>query len=205
LKESEVTHINGSNKTVFLTAEKASTTTITGNATIRVSPISAHGHNYLGNVSDLLSSAYFFSRTQHYHAPSVISVESTVPEIQHLINLSKGRNQTREWGNGRGDIQGVPQYFRAISERIAHEHKLELTVVAGDDLLTQGFRLIHAVGRASINKPVFVNIAYHGNPNSTEWTSYVGKGVCFDTGGLNIKTGKSLIILSCWNVRHVYG
>ncbi len=48
---------------------------------------------------------------------------------------------------------------------------------------------MHAVGRASINKPVFVNMAYKGNPHSDKWTAFVGKGLCFDTGGLNIKTG----------------
>jgi leucyl aminopeptidase len=53
---------------------------------------------------------------------------------------------------------------------------------------------MHAVGRASVNKPVFVNIAYKGNPDSDEWTAYVGKGICFDTGGLNIKTGKQFLI-----------
>jgi hypothetical protein len=49
---------------------------------------------------------------------------------------------------------------------------------------------MHAVGRASVNKPIFINIAYKGNPNSDEWVSYVGKGLVFDTGGLNIKPCK---------------
>lgn len=53
---------------------------------------------------------------------------------------------------------------------------------------------MHAVGRASVNPPVFVNLAYNGNPDSDEWVAFVGKGVCFDTGGLNIKTGKIFII-----------
>lgn len=47
---------------------------------------------------------------------------------------------------------------------------------------------MHAVGRGSINDPVFVNLAYKGNPDSDAWVSYVGKGVCFDTGGYNIKS-----------------
>ncbi len=53
---------------------------------------------------------------------------------------------------------------------------------------------MHAVGRASVNKPVFINIAYKGNPDSDEWTAYVGKGICFDTGGLNIKTSSYFFI-----------
>ena len=49
---------------------------------------------------------------------------------------------------------------------------------------------MHAVGRGSQNEPVFINLAYKGNPNSDEWTSFVGKGVCFDTGGYNMKPSK---------------
>ena len=59
----------------------------------------------------------------------------------------------------------------------------------GEELLEQGFRLLHAVGRASINAPAFVNLSYKGNPNSDKWVAFVGKGVCFDTGGYDIKTG----------------
>jgi len=42
---------------------------------------------------------------------------------------------------------------------------------------------MHAVGRGSLNEPVFINLSYKGNPDSNEWISFVGKGVCFDTGG----------------------
>jgi leucyl aminopeptidase len=46
---------------------------------------------------------------------------------------------------------------------------------------------MHAVGRASINTPIFVNIAYNGNPDSQEYVAFIGKGVVFDSGGLDIK------------------
>jgi leucyl aminopeptidase len=48
---------------------------------------------------------------------------------------------------------------------------------------------LHAVGRASKNIPAFVNLSYNGNPDSDKWVAFVGKGVCFDAGGLDIKTG----------------
>ena len=46
---------------------------------------------------------------------------------------------------------------------------------------------MHAVGRASINQPIFINLSYNGNPNTDRYHSFVGKGVCFDSGGLNLK------------------
>lgn len=46
---------------------------------------------------------------------------------------------------------------------------------------------MHAVGRASQNEPVFVCLEWNGNPASQEYVGWVGKGVCFDAGGLNLK------------------
>lgn len=46
---------------------------------------------------------------------------------------------------------------------------------------------MHAVGRASKNPPIFINLSYNGNPQSDKWVAFVGKGVCFDSGGLNLK------------------
>lgn len=77
-------------------------------------------------------------------------------------------------------------------------------MIQGDDLITHGFRLLHAVGRASINAPAFINLSYNGNPESDKWVAFVGKGVCFDAGGLDIKTGITFINYSCWNERYVF-
>jgi len=60
-------------------------------------------------------------------------------------------------------------------------------------LLTNGFRLMHAVGRSSIHPPTFVNLSYKGNPDSDEWVAFVGKGVCFDSGGLDIKSAAGML------------
>lgn len=46
---------------------------------------------------------------------------------------------------------------------------------------------MHAVGRASLNESIFINLSYNGNPNTDEYHALVGKGVCFDSGGLNLK------------------
>lgn len=140
-------------------------------------------------MTDFLSSAYVFWRKSKPYHPPVISIVNSAPQVHQIIALSETRNQTREWGNGRGDIEGSPQYFRKIAEEFAKEHGLKITVISGDDLVKERFNLMHAVGRASDKDPVFVNIEYNGNPDSNEWVSYVGKGVCFDSGGLNIKTG----------------
>lgn len=64
---------------------------------------------------------------------------------------------------------------------------------------------MHAVGRASKNPPTFINLRYNGNPDSDQWVAFVGKGVCFDSGGLNIKTSNKSIYYSCWNQGYAFG
>ena len=51
---------------------------------------------------------------------------------------------------------------------------------------------MHAVGRASIYEPVMVSFEYKGDPTNEKFISLVGKGVCFDTGGLNLKPTASM-------------
>jgi len=69
--------------------------------------------------------------------------------VHKIISLAEARNRAREWANGRGDIEGSPEYFLKIAETFANENEVDLTVIRGDDLLKQGFRLMHAVGRGS--------------------------------------------------------
>lgn len=59
--------------------------------------------------------------------------------------------------------------------------------VVGDELLDQNYPLIHAVGRASENAPRLLELRW-GDPDAPS-IALVGKGICFDSGGLNIKTG----------------
>jgi leucyl aminopeptidase len=68
-----------------------------------------------------------------------------------------------------------------------------MKVIKNDELEKEGLRLMHAVGRASINKPRMVNLCYNGNAQNTNWLAFVGKGLCFDSGGLNIKVASTQI------------
>ena len=87
---------------------------------------------------------------------------------------------------------GTPDYFASEAERIAAEHGLSLTVIRGEGLLDMGLRMLHAVGRASVNEPALVNLSYKGNPDSDKWTAFVGKGICFDSGGLQRKDNSGI-------------
>jgi leucyl aminopeptidase len=83
----------------------------------------------------------------------------------------------------------LEQAARALAER----HGARLRAVVGDDLLIENFPLIHAVGRASARAPRLIDLSY-GDPDAPKVT-LVGKGVCFDTGGLDLKPSSAMLIM----------
>ncbi len=83
-----------------------------------------------------------------------------------------------------------PADLEAAARALAEEFGATVRVVLGDDLLSEGFPAIHAVGRASTGTPRLIDFAWgdRGHPAVT----LVGKGVCFDTGGLDIKPASAM-------------
>jgi len=79
--------------------------------------------------------------------------------------------------------------IRAFAKR----HKLDVKVIAGDDLLKENFPMIHAVGRAAAEAPRLVDFSW-GKAKDPKIT-LVGKGVTFDTGGLDIKTAAGMLLM----------
>lgn len=67
---------------------------------------------------------------------------------------------------------------------------LEMTVISGTDLEEKGMNLIYNVGKGNASAPVLVDMVYRGNKDSKEMISLVGKGITFDSGGLDIKSSK---------------
>lgn len=65
--------------------------------------------------------------------------------------------------------------------------------IVGDDLLTENFPLVHAVGAAAAHAPRLVDLTW-GDPKAIKVT-LVGKGVVFDTGGLNLKPDNSMLLM----------
>jgi len=83
-----------------------------------------------------------------------------------------------------------PTQLEAAAQDLAKAHGAAISVIVGDDLLTQNYPMVHAVGRASIDPPRVIDI--HWGPEDGRQITLVGKGVCFDSGGLNIKPGGSM-------------
>jgi leucyl aminopeptidase len=88
----------------------------------------------------------------------------------------------------------APAQLEQAARDLAARHGAKIAAVVGDDLLTQNFPLIHAVGRAAAGAagaPRLIDMTWGdaGHPRVT----LVGKGVCFDTGGLDIKPDSAML------------
>ncbi|MFT3761379.1 MAG: leucyl aminopeptidase family protein [Pseudoxanthomonas sp.] len=92
--------------------------------------------------------------------------------------------RVRDWVNTPTEHMG-PEQLEAIARELAQAHGARLEVIAGDDLLARNFPAIHAVGRASHRAPRLIHLAW--GEEKHPHVALVGKGVCFDTGGLDIK------------------
>ncbi|WP_299787892.1 M17 family metallopeptidase [uncultured Shewanella sp.] len=87
----------------------------------------------------------------------------------------------------------MPQHLGETMESLAEEFGASVTQIVGDELLEQNYPTIHMVGRASENQPRLIDLTW-GDEDAPKVT-LVGKGVCFDSGGLDLKPGAGMRLM----------
>lgn len=85
----------------------------------------------------------------------------------------------------------APSELAEAASALAATHDASCTVLVGDELLLENYPAIHAVGRASINYPRLIDLSW--GDESHPRVTLVGKGVCFDTGGLDLKPAAGML------------
>ena len=112
-------------------------------------------------------------------------------DAPRLIAMAEGEFLTRDLINTPALDMG-PAELEAAFLTLAERFDATTRVIRGDDLLAQNFPMIHAVGRASTRAPRLLEMTWGTEgPHLT----LVGKGVCFDTGGLNIKPSSGMLLM----------
>jgi leucyl aminopeptidase len=86
-----------------------------------------------------------------------------------------------------------PEALAKEVQALAARHGAQVRVIVGDDLLDQGYPAIHAVGRAATQLPRLIDLTW-GDPGHPQVT-LIGKGVCFDSGGLDLKTASGMALM----------
>ena len=84
-----------------------------------------------------------------------------------------------------------PAELASAAQDLGKAHKAKVKVIVGDDLLKQNYPMVHAVGRASTRAPRLIDLAW--GKESDPKVTLVGKGVCFDTGGLDLKPAAGML------------
>jgi leucyl aminopeptidase len=97
----------------------------------------------------------------------------------------------RDLINTPAEDMGPPQLADA-AKAVAKAYKAKCSVIVGDDLLKKNYPAIHAVGRAAKYEPRLIDINW-GSSGSR--LTLVGKGVCFDSGGLDIKSDSNMLMM----------
>lgn len=105
-------------------------------------------------------------------------------DAARLLAMAAGEYLTRDLINTPAADMGPDELEHAFLS-LANRFDAVADVVRGDDLLARNFPMIHAVGRASPRAPRLMQMSWG---REGKHLTLVGKGVCFDTGGLNIKT-----------------
>lgn len=108
-----------------------------------------------------------------------------------LAAMAEGEFLTRDLINTPASDLG-PAELEAMLSELGDRFVADVSVIKGDDLLTQNFPMIHAVGRASPRAPRLLELRWG---ERGPLVTLVGKGVCFDTGGLNIKPSSGMQLM----------
>lgn len=120
-------------------------------------------------------------------ASDAFGAEDVEAAVTRATILAKGAIFARDLVNERAD-EMHPARLEALARSIAGANGYEVHTVVGDKLVEEGLHLLHAVGQAARVAPRYIEVLYKGDPDHPEDVICItGKGVCFDSGGLNIK------------------
>ncbi len=121
-------------------------------------------------------------------APATLVLEDSALRST-VTHLAEATTLVRDLINAPANDM-LPSHMEAASRKLAASFNADIAVTTGDDLLKAGYNTIHAVGRASADAPRLIDMRWGDTSHPT--ITLVGKGVCFDSGGLNIKPGSSM-------------
>lgn len=136
--------------------------------------------------------AYRFDRYLNEKAdpPRLVVGEDEAGEA--IVREANAVDRLRDLVNTPAEDMGPPEIQGTISD-LAERYGASLQTVIGDALLEQNYPMVHAVGRAGPEAPRIMELSW-GDAKHPQ-VAIVGKGVAFDTGGLNLKTGNYMRLM----------
>jgi leucyl aminopeptidase len=133
--------------------------------------------------------AYTFTRYRKSEAREVRLVVPDGVDGEDLSRIVEGVTLCRDLINTPSNDMG-PAELEAAARALAQQHGASITVTSGETL-EKNFPLIYAVGMGSTRAPRLIDLTWGGEADPR--VTLVGKGVCFDTGGLDIKPESAML------------
>lgn len=130
-----------------------------------------------------------YKKTKRASAQLVWPAAANRHRVQTMLEATK---MGRDWINTPAEDMG-PQHLSDAAKQVATACNAKFSELVGDELLTANYPSIHAVGRASHRPPRLIDITW-GKSDAPKVT-LVGKGVCFDSGGLDIKPADAMKLM----------
>lgn len=117
--------------------------------------------------------------------------------VKTVFTICKAVNYVRDLVNENAD-DVTPQYLVQCAKEIAHKYSsVKLTVFDKKRIEKEKMKLLLAVNRGSALDPAFIIMEYQGNPRCDDKTILIGKGITYDTGGLNLKPTGGIETMKC--------
>jgi leucyl aminopeptidase len=135
---------------------------------------------------------YRFNRYRKAEAPEVKLVPPEAVDAADIARIADAATMARDLINTPSNDMG-PEQLALAAEGLAVRFGASFSCIVGDDLLKQNFPLVYAVGMASARAPRLIEFTW-GDPAHPKVT-LVGKGVCFDSGGLDLKPSAGMLIM----------
>ena len=136
--------------------------------------------------------AYAFDRYKKRKRPAPRLVPPEGADAAEAERIVQASWLARDLVNTPTNDMG-PEALHAAAESLAAAHGATFEAIVGDDLLAQNYPLVHAVGRAAAQAPRLLHLSW-GDRNARK-LAIVGKGVTFDTGGLDLKPSAGMRLM----------
>jgi leucyl aminopeptidase len=136
--------------------------------------------------------SYRFTRYRKSGGELPALVTPAGADLEYVRLASEALAEARDLINTPANDLG-PQELGEAVQRLALQHEAECRILVGEELLRQNFPLIYEVGKGSAREPRLIDMRW--GKKGAPLVTLVGKGVCFDTGGLDIKPGSGMILM----------
>ncbi len=136
--------------------------------------------------------SYRFARYRKAEAPEVRLLAPDGIDIADVARMADAAGLARDLINTPSNDMG-PEELAQAAESLASRFGASFNCIVGDALMRQNFPLIHAVGRASSRAPRLIDFTWGDSAHPK--VTLVGKGVCFDSGGLDLKPSSGMLLM----------